>query len=288
MPKGPANYNPITHKAAAIERRNWILNQMAQLGWVARPAVQAAMQEDLIVQTKPERTHYRDADYFVEEVRQRAKGTISKTAENDGLYLRTTLDSRLQSAARIALMKGLESYDHRHGWRGPWGHTDVSPNWAKAADVKPAPAERRTWIAAQIDRVGGGVADITTAKGETGAIIDADVVWANAGKPLLAGDLVYVEPLQSGSKSLQPAPGAGGERGSRGDRAEVRPGAGAGGRLQLLAVQLQPGDPGGASAGLILQAVRLRHGAGERLHPGLHRTRCAHLSERGRGQGLQP
>ncbi len=200
LPKGPANYNPLTHKAAAIERRNWILAQMAQLGWVARPAVQAAMQEDLVVQTKPERTHYRDADYFVEEVRQRAKGTISKTAENDGLYLRTTLDSRLQSAARIALMKGLESYDHRHGWRGPWGHTDVSPDWAKAADVKPAPAERRTWVAAQIDKVGNGVADITTIKGDAGSIIDADVVWANAGKVLLPGDLVYVEPLQPGSK----------------------------------------------------------------------------------------
>ena len=118
------------------------------------PAVQAAMQEDLVVQTKPERTHYRDADYFVEEVRQRAKGTISKTAENDGLYLRTTLDSRLQSAARMALMKGLESYDRRHGWRGPWGHTDVSPDWAKAADVKPAPAERRTWDR-RPDRQGG-------------------------------------------------------------------------------------------------------------------------------------
>ena len=200
LPKGPANYNPLTHKAAAVERRNWILGQMAGLGWVSRQAAQAAMQEDLVVQTKPERTHYRDADYFVEEVRQRAKGTISKTAENDGLYLRTTLDSRLQSAARIALMKGLESYDHRHGWRGPWGHSDVSPDWAKGADVKPPPAERRGWVAAQIDKVGNGVANITTAKGDVGEIIDADVVWADAVKALEPGDLVYVEPLSTGSK----------------------------------------------------------------------------------------
>ena len=200
LPKGPANYNPVTHKAAAIERRNWILGQLAGLGWVNRQAADAAMREDLVVQTKPERAHYRDADYFVEEVRQRAKGTISKTAENDGLYLRTTLDSRLQSAARIALMKGLETYDHRHGWRGPWGHVDVSPDWAKSADVKPPPAERRGWVAAQIDKVGNGVANITTVKGETGEIIDADVVWADAAKALLPGDLVYIEPLSTGSK----------------------------------------------------------------------------------------
>ena len=200
LPKGPANYNPITHKAAAIERRNWILGQLASLGWVNRQAAIDAMHEDLIVQTKPERTHYRDADYFVEEVRQRAKGTISKTAENDGLYLRTTLDSRLQTAARQALMKGLETYDHRHGWRGPWGHVDVSPDWAKSAEVKPPPAERRAWMAAQIDKVGGGVANITTAKGDSGEIIDADVVWADAGKPLHPGDLVFVEPITAGGK----------------------------------------------------------------------------------------
>ena len=32
--------------------------------------------------------------------------------------MRTTLDSRLQTQARISLMKGLEAYDRRHGWRG--------------------------------------------------------------------------------------------------------------------------------------------------------------------------
>ena len=200
LPKGPANYNPVTHKAAAIQRRNWVLGQLAGLGWVSREAAQQAMQEDLVVQTKPERAHYHDADYFVEEVRQRAKATISKTAENDGLYLRTTLDSRLQTAARAALMKGLESYDHHHGWRGPWGHAEVSPDWAKSAEVKPPPAERRAWLAAQIDHIGGGGAAITTAKGEAGSLLDADVTWANAGKPLEVGDLVFVEPVNPGSK----------------------------------------------------------------------------------------
>jgi penicillin-binding protein 1A len=29
--------------------------------------------------------------------------------------MRTTLDARLQTAARIALMDGLETYDRRHG-----------------------------------------------------------------------------------------------------------------------------------------------------------------------------
>ncbi len=200
LPKGPANYHPIRHKAAAIARRNWILGQMAELGWVSRPAAEAAMKEDLVVQTKPLRAHYHDADYFVEEVRLRARGTISKDAETAGLYLRTTLDSKLQSAARIALMKGLESYDHRHGWRGAWGHADVSADWFKSASVKPPPAERRGWRAAQITHAGGGTAEVDTIEGQTGSIDGADVAWATAGKGLQTGDLVFVEPVAGSPK----------------------------------------------------------------------------------------
>src|SRR4029079_1569284 len=36
LPKGPDNYHPIRRKAAAMARRNWVLDQMADLGWVTR------------------------------------------------------------------------------------------------------------------------------------------------------------------------------------------------------------------------------------------------------------
>ena len=42
LPKGPSNYHPIRHKPAAIARRNWILGEMANLGWVSRSAAAAA------------------------------------------------------------------------------------------------------------------------------------------------------------------------------------------------------------------------------------------------------
>jgi penicillin-binding protein 1A len=196
LPKGPANYHPIRHKAAAIARRNWILGEMANLGWVSHAAADAAMREDLVVQTKPLRAHYRDADYFVEEVRLRAKGAIDKDAENQGLYLRTTLDSRLQTLARVSLMKGLETYDHRHGWRGAWGHVDLAAtDWQAQAKAKSPPSERRAWRAARIDRVQGGDVHVTTIEGADGVLSRGSVLWADAGVGLKAGDLVFVEPV---------------------------------------------------------------------------------------------
>ena len=197
LPKGPDNYHPIRHRTAAIARRNWIINEMAAMGAVTRAQAEAAMHEDLKVQTTPERTHYKDADYFLEETRQRIAGTIGDKADNGGLYIRTTLDSRLQTAARVALMKGLEAYDHRHGWRGAWGHTDLATGWEKLATAKSPPAERRAWRAAAIDRE-AGVVHVILPSGGAGDLDPKDVAWAKAGKGLAVGDLIFVEPEDGG------------------------------------------------------------------------------------------
>ena len=62
----------------------------------------------------------------MEEARRRALGMFGENINAGGYYLRTTLDPSLQSAAREALMQGLEDYDRRHGWRG----ADCSEAWS--------------------------------------------------------------------------------------------------------------------------------------------------------------
>jgi penicillin-binding protein 1A len=197
LPKGPDNYHPIRHRTAAIARRNWILGEMVAMGAVTKAQAEAAMREDLKVQTTPERAHYKDADYFLEETRLRIAGTLGQKADNGGLYIRTTLDSRLQTAARVALMKGLETYDRRHGWRGAWGHVDLQPGWEKEAASKSPASERRTWKAAVVDRAGGAV-HVILPSGGAGDLDPKDVAWAKAGKGLAVGDLIFVEPEEGG------------------------------------------------------------------------------------------
>jgi penicillin-binding protein 1A len=196
LPKGPDNYNPLRNKPAAVRRRNFILSQMADLGWVARPAAAAAMKEDLVVNQAPIRAKYRDADYFVEEVRKRAAETLGPRVYAGGYYMRTTLDPRLQTAARIALMHGLENYDRRHGWRGAWGHATGDTGWEKDALAKSPAAERRAWRAAMVETAEGGTVRVRLADGSGKGVLDpADVAWARAGKGLNQGDLVFVEPV---------------------------------------------------------------------------------------------
>src|SRR6185312_284269 len=145
---------------------------------------------------------YHDADYFVEEVRQRAIATLGPKVNEGGYYMRTTLDPRLQSMARQALMTGLENYDRRHGWRGAWGHSEDAANWQNGP-LAHAPAERRTWRAARVVEANGRV---KLADGTEGQIVGADMAWAHAGKGLSVGDLVFVEPAGAGAFNLKQVP----------------------------------------------------------------------------------
>jgi penicillin-binding protein 1A len=198
LPKGPDNYHPIRHKPQAMARRNWVLDQMAEAGWVTRAQANAAKQEDLVVQPEPTRAKYRDADYFVEEVRRRGLATLGPRLTEGGYFMRTTLDPQLQSAARTALMDGLERYDRRHGWRGAWGHVTTLAGWEDVAKKSARPAERRTWLQAVVTDVGGGTVRVKTIDGQTGAIQAEDVAWARHGKGIGAGDLIFVAPNDKG------------------------------------------------------------------------------------------
>jgi penicillin-binding protein 1A len=112
----------------------------------------------------------------------------------------------MQTAARVALMNGLEAYDRRHGWRGAWGHVAIQPGWEAAAKKVAPPSERRGWRAAVVTEVGAGVRVKVAETGQTGGIVPADIAWAKAGKGLNVGDLIFVEPSPGGGFNLRQVP----------------------------------------------------------------------------------
>ena len=70
-----------------------------------------------------------EANFYTEEVRR----IISDNYGYDNLYkgglsIRTPMNSKYQKETVHALRKGLESYDKRHGWRGPITNIN-SKNW---------------------------------------------------------------------------------------------------------------------------------------------------------------
>jgi penicillin-binding protein 1A len=211
LPKGPNNYHPKRRPEAAKGRRDWVLGEMADNGFLTDIELTQALARPLTTQDAPRRAQYDDADFFVEEARRQAIARFGERPVNaGGLYLRTTLDPSLQSAARSALMTGLEAYDRRHGWRGPWGTTDFAAGWQSEAGKKTTPPERRAWRAAAVESVSGNTVRVRLAADDrSGTLIAADAAWANANRQLRRGDLIFVEP-RNGQFALKQIPAVNG------------------------------------------------------------------------------
>nr|WP_234989416.1 penicillin-binding protein 1A [Brevundimonas sp. SH203] len=208
LPKGPNNYHPKRHPGAAKGRRDWVLGEMEQSGWLTPAQLVEARARPLVTRDAPQRSDYKDADFFVEEARRQAAANpqFGEQLRAGGFYMRTTLDPTLQTAARRALMQGLENYDRRHGWRGGWGTTEFEEGWQAKALRGQIPPERRTWEAAAVESVSGGAVRIRTAKTDkTGTLLGADVAWANANHPLKRGELIFVE-AKGGQYALKQVP----------------------------------------------------------------------------------
>ncbi|HYK78187.1 MAG TPA: transglycosylase domain-containing protein, partial [Micropepsaceae bacterium] len=150
LPKGPANYSPTRHKDAAIIRRNYVLDQMQENGYITREQMAAADADDLVTYNRPFGAVVTDVDYFVEEVRRTLQTKYGDKALYDGgLQVRSTLNPRLQDIAVRSLPAGLIAYDRRHGWRGAKAHVDLAGDWkkelAKIASAPTAQSGIDTW-----------------------------------------------------------------------------------------------------------------------------------------------
>jgi len=126
LPKAPERYGRARNAELAIERRNYVLEQMAENEHITPAQAAAARAEPLgLIRQQPE-PRSADAGYFLEEVRRQLIDRYGEQAEDGplsvyggGLWVRTSLDTELQDAARNALRAGLLRYQAGRGWHGP-------------------------------------------------------------------------------------------------------------------------------------------------------------------------
>src|SRR5882757_7568910 len=145
LPKGPANYDPRYNHEAALDRRNWVIGQMADNNYINDEQAAAAKAEPLVTQTRALGSQAADVDYYVEEVRRLLIGRYhAKGLYDSGLQVRSSLDTRLQNYAVGALRSGLVRYDRRHGWRGAKKHIDLA-DWQKNLDAIPEASGIESW-----------------------------------------------------------------------------------------------------------------------------------------------
>lgn len=106
LPKAPNDRN------RAVERRNYVLRRMMEEGYITRDQADAASAEDLNINSGFTEQMDVAFQYFAEDVRRQLLNTLGREVlYNQGLYIKTTIEPKLQRAATAALNKELDAYN---------------------------------------------------------------------------------------------------------------------------------------------------------------------------------
>lgn len=218
LPKAPNNYDPDRHPEAALARRNWVIGRMEEDGRITHAEAEAARQIPIELRGRTN-TEYVWAPDFAEEIRRELVARYGdKALYEGGLVVRSTLDPTLQKIAKRELRRGLETYDRRHGWRGPLARITLEgagdTGWQEKLHAVTPPRDLGGWSMAVVLAVHRKGVEIGLADGSRGQIPFAELKWARPwrkeqriGPPvrrpsdvLAVGDVVAVEAVSVDGK----------------------------------------------------------------------------------------
>ncbi|NBV17709.1 penicillin-binding protein 1A [Janthinobacterium sp.] len=134
LPKAPSAYNPVVNPKRARMRQQYILQRMAQLGYITPAQYEEAKNEELKVKTDSSAFGVH-AEYVSEMARQLVYEQFKEDTYTRGLNVYTTITKADQDAAYIALRKGVMDYEKRHGYRGPEAYIEIPKTKAEADDA---------------------------------------------------------------------------------------------------------------------------------------------------------
>ncbi|MGY6409730.1 MAG: penicillin-binding protein 1A [Alkalilacustris sp.] len=223
LPQAPSRYHPVNNHDRVLARRNWVLGQMHENGYITLAERDAARAEPLRTVQNGDFPSFRqalpDRDYFTDEIRRQLSGTFGEAEFfGGGLTIRATVDPDLQKVAARALRRGLERYDRGLGrWRGS-GETlpeDVLGDetaW-RAALARTSIARdivlENPWHPAVVLEVSGqtarlGIEGVASDENAPHEVAGSDLDWARGGlSNLSAGDVVHVRAVTAEDGSFQ-------------------------------------------------------------------------------------
>ncbi len=209
LPQAPSEYHPVRAHDRVLARRNWVLGQMAENGYITRLEAEAARAEPLLTVQSGDIAGFRQSlpnrDYFTDEIRRQLSSSFGESEFfTGGLSIRATVHPELQVSAAHALQRALEQYDRSLGrWRGTGervGEDDLADEdaWrsalARVRVARDVTLDNR-WHPAVVLSVENGRATLgIEGVDEPGTVENSDLDWARGSlaENLSVGDVVHV------------------------------------------------------------------------------------------------
>ncbi|MFZ4689040.1 MAG: penicillin-binding protein 1A [Polymorphobacter sp.] len=205
LPKAPSTYSPVSRNARAVARRDYVLRQMQANGYISAGERAAASAEPLVAVPNRSISRPRASDYFVEDVRRTLMAKFGETEREGrnsvyggGLWIRTSVNPKLQLAAERAMRDGFMRYERGRAWRGPPAHIEPDEGWQGRLTSANIAVGYEDWQKAVVLSKDGATSRLGFADGSTGTLPG----WAaslplkgtaqSAGEVLRAGDVIPV------------------------------------------------------------------------------------------------
>src|SRR3954463_2724933 len=178
LPKAPANYDPVRATQRALDRRNYVLREMYKNGYIKEDEWRSAAAQPLgTIRYGSSEKFRQQGGYFMEEVRRELIKRFGENAEAGpnslyagGLWVRSSMDPKLQDAAAQALRDGLAKFDGGRGWKDTGLSVDISKDWAGALDRAAVGVGFPDWLKAVVLSKDGGEASIGFTNGSRGTL----------------------------------------------------------------------------------------------------------------------
>ena len=207
LPRGPEIYGRAKNADRAIERRNWVIDQMVRNEVVTQAEADQAKAQPLGIIPKRGDNWDPANGYFVEEVRRLLIDKYGENAETSpnsvyagGLWVRTSLDPQLQKATQDALRAGLMRYGGGRGFVKPIAHVELDRDkWQGQLAGTGLSISYLDWRVGLVIGKQGGSVTIGFGDGSKGALIGAP-----AGLQL--GDAIAVAPAGTNQWALRVVP----------------------------------------------------------------------------------
>ena len=209
LPKAPSRYNPYKDINVAKLRRNLILNNILNNGYIDKKSYEKFTIEKIILK-KRKKVFLEDARYYVEDIRKNIVDQFGfDRVYKQGLNIKTPLNLNLQNIATEALREGLINYDQRKGWRGPLTNKKNLQNWNKDKSLEKFKLEKSiNWELAIVKKINQFLIEIETEKKLKGKINYENISWTKKEfKELIkVGDIIYVKKLKNNIYELKQLP----------------------------------------------------------------------------------
>jgi penicillin-binding protein 1A len=194
LPKAPSKYSPHENLELARQRQNYVLERMAEEGFITADQAKREFARPLKLMPKRLDSLW-VGPYFTEEVRKYLELKFGEELlYKGGLEVYTTLDVDMQKAANRSVDEGLREYDKRRGFRGPvkvLKDGEEAAQFAKDADKKllnDPPAAGKYYFGAVTDFNKKNNTLGIDIGARHGVIAKADMEWARLFNPTTQPD----------------------------------------------------------------------------------------------------